>query len=437
MPSGADVSEPRKTRPMPWLMTVYAILTTVLASLSWSISILLWVQGRGEVAGMWAHWNDRFADIEHYDGIFRYFHQPQFFLSDERFAYPAPSAVVYDLLLQLQRFHLEYLRLGVVITVCLALALVPAYFLCKELVRRGVRPWNVALFVASLLVTSWPFVFLIERANLEFVVVLLTFAGAASYWRGKPVAAGVFWALAGSMKIYPIVMLLLFVRRDERKALLAGIGTFFGSVLLSSWFVGPTLVQVMRGTIRGMSGFLSSYADRIRFEELKFDHSYLAVLKTPLSESALMPSLDVTRLTHLYLAVVVPVALLVYVFRVRSLPPLNRYMLLSLAMVTLPPVSYDYTLVHLYPCLGLLVLLSVQVRDLRQRCLALIPLFFCFALVFAPENFAFYGDTYYSGPIKATAMLLASLVLLWSPLPALRLRYDADGATQNEAEVAA
>ncbi len=361
---------------------------------------------------MWAHYDDRFADLSHYDRIFLSLHQARFFTGAERFAYPAPAALIYDLLL-----HLGHLRLAAFLAFTLLLGIIPALLFGRALLARGLARSSTALFLTVLLLTSWPLLFLLERGNIECVVVLFTFLGAAAFWQRKPLPAAVLWALAASLKIYPLILLLLLVRRPTRPAALLGLATFSSALLLSFWFIGPTVRLAAHGTLQGIGGFVTSYAMQTRGDELRFDHSYLAFFKAPLAIRHLHINPDVSPLTHVYLILFGAGAIAVYLLRARHLPRLNQFILLSIAMVSLPPVSYDYTLLHLYPAFALLTLLALEAhRRGAAPALPLVRLYGCFTLLFASENFIYWLGLRLSGPIKAAALFTATIVLLRHPL---------------------
>ena len=416
-PSAADSTllvDPNAQRPgyLPPLLHSFCLWSLVLTACSWIIAILVWASGRTEQGGMWAHYDDRFADLTHYDAVFLSFHRALFFTGSERFAYPAPAAVIYDLLL-----HLGHLRLPAFLTFTLLLGIIPALLFGRSLLRRGLAPLPAVTFLAVLVLTSWPLLFLLERGNIECVVILFTFLGAISFWHNRPIPASILWGLAASLKIYPIVLLLLLCNRRQRSAALLGVLTFASSLLLSFWFVGPTIRVAALGTIHGIGGFVSTYAMKTRGDELRFDHSYLAFFKAPLAIRHLHVNPDVSALSRTYLFLFGISAVIIYLVRVRNLPRLNQFMLLSIAMVSLPPVSYDYTLLHLYPAFALLTFLALDRRRHDTTPAVLTRLFWCFTLLLASENFVYFSGLRLSGPIKAVAMFVATVTLLRYPLP--------------------
>ncbi len=419
LPPTQPSPEPRAAdtpaQPLPAPLRQLCLWSSLLALASWIVAILVWRVRGNEDGGMWMHWDDRFTDLTHYDAVFPYLHRLRFFTGAERFAYPAPSAVVYDGLL-----HLGHLRLAAFLTLTLLLAIVPAALFAKALIERGLRSGPATLFLSCLLLTSWPLLFLLERGNIEALLILFTLLGSVFFWHRRPVPAAALWGLAAALKIYPLVLLVLFLHRRQIGALAVGLGTTALTLLLSFWFVGPTIAIAARGTLHGISGFVGSYATHSRHDELMHDHSYLAFFKAPLAVQHLHLSSDVSRLSHVYF-VVAGLAVVLLFPRFRRLPVLNQYILVVIAMVSLPPVSYDYTLLHLYPAFALLVLLlfSLDRRNPAQTS-SLKPLFWCFTLLFASENCLFYLGLHLNGMIKAAALFWASVLLLRHPLPGLQ-----------------
>ncbi len=393
----------------------FMIVSWLLTVLSWVVAGLVWRAGFEERGGMWSRYDDRFADLTHYDTVFPYLHQERFFTGPERFAYPAPAAVVYDGLM-----HLTTHRLAAFLIFTVLLAVIPALVFGRKLATRAMPIGSVIGLLGTAVLTSWPLLFLLERANIESLLVLLTLVGSVAFWRKQPGVAACLWGLAAALKIYPAVLLVLFLSRRRIGAFSIGAGTMVATLLASFWFVGPTISFAARGTVQGISGFVGSYATRSREWELRHDHSFLAFLKQPLAIHRLHLSPDVSHLSAVYFLVAGMGIVVLYVTRFRTLPDLNQYILVVIAMVALPPVSYDYTLMHLYPSFGLLVLLLLGSEREARSIAALRSLFWCFTLILASENFVFWIAFHMNGMIKAAALFWAAVLLVRYPLPTLR-----------------
>lgn len=172
-----------------------------------------------------------------------------------------------------------------------------------------------------LLVTSWPLLLLMERANIELVVLCLTLGGSLSYWREPPRWAAVLWGLAASMKIYPVILLALFFKRKHLGTLCYGLTVFTASLLFSFWWVGPSIEIAAVGTLHGVTGFVSGYTYQARTGELGFDHSFLAALKSPLTIHRLhVGSKAIGLIGHLYIYGVLLSTCVAFYIRVQHLP---------------------------------------------------------------------------------------------------------------------
>lgn len=412
----------------PAVLRSFSIRVIVLTLLSWIVAVGVWARGRAESGGMWNHWDDRFTDLTHYDQVFVHLHQTAFFTGAERFAYPAPAAIIYKLLLYLGNYRIATFTLFI-----LLLTVSSALLFFHALRRRGIGRSDAELFVVILVATSWPLLFLIERANIEAIVILLNFGGSLAYWRDRPKTAAVLWGLAASIKIYPVVLLVLFFNRKQVASALVGFGTFVSALLLSFWWVGPTIPIAAEGTVHGISGFVSSYANHSRTTELRWDHSYLALIKGPLSIARFHLSRDVTRIGSAYLVAAVLLSIILYFTHVRRLGRLNQFVLLSMAMVSLPPVSYDYTLCHLYPSFALLAFAAVHRRGSTEDLHPVSRLLLCFTILLASENFLYWNAFHLNGPLKGFTILCATIILLRNNIPESEAELAIAGAVRSGA----
>jgi hypothetical protein len=198
------------------------------------------------------------------------------------------------------------------------------------------------------------------------------------------------------------------------------------------WFIGPTIDMAFQGTIHGVGGFVSVYAERVRMLELQFDHSLLAPFKV-LAYLRVHRHDDVSHVTKPYILVAGVSALLVFFLRVRHMPFANRVMFLFAAMVALPPVSYEYTLVHLYAPWAMLVIIVLRcaVNGLEMPWLR--TAFLCFAVIFTSQNYIFYHLVHINGASQSIALFVLMITVLRHPVPDEAL---AGGGPGTETEMA-
>jgi hypothetical protein len=233
--------------------------------------------------------------------------------------------------------------------------------------------------------------------------------------RGHTILAAILFGLTGSLKIYPLVLLALLFQPRYRWAFLTGMATFGLSLLTAFWFVGPTIPIAFRGTINGILGFVSNYAASAH-SELRFDHSFLATIKQFASNPPWNYQ-DFTTLSHIYVPVVAAGATLLFLLRVNKLPLINRILFVTICMVALPPVSYDYTLVHLCIPFALIVLAGIHADQANVPLPGFKPALACFAVIFTPQLFLFHNDFALNGVLKSAAMIGLLVLLVRYPFP--------------------
>ncbi len=293
-----------------------------------------------------------FADLQIYFGRFETFHTAAFFeySRHSHFAYPAGAAVIYQAIYATHRVRATYSLL------CIGWALFGAVVLTRALLRQGLSPL-LALPIAVSGSLAFPFLFLYQRGNIEIALWIIASLGILAYMRRRPYLAAVLWGIATAIKIYPVFLLGLFLghRRREVGPLLTGIASALLTTVACLAYVGPSIGLAFRGFLGGVQGFQGAYAETVRSSAMGFDHS----LFSPFKLLAVSTGHLAAPWLHPYYLLAGALAALVFLLRVRKLPFLNRLTFLTVCFILLPPVSYEYTLVHLYPPAALLFLYAV------------------------------------------------------------------------------
>ena len=126
-----------------------------------------------------------------------------------------------------------------------------------------------------------------------------------------------------------------------------------------------------------------------------------------------------------YMGAMALTGLLLYCLYIVKLPRTNQIVCLTVISITIPPISYDYTLIHLYVAWAVMVL---YVYKTGANTPALRWMFALFATVMSPEGFLYFMDQRIAPQIKCGA-LIAILVLALrhpfeevEPLPALPVK---------------
>ena len=352
--------------------------------------------------------SDRFRDFFLYRDRFDYFHSAKFFSFDgPGYFYPAPLATLHWLLYQLPSSTRFYLTLLVVAWLAAAL------LLARLLLRRGVARRNVALVVGITAVCSYPFFFEFEQANLEWILCVLVGGGIVAFLRGRGYTAAACFGVAASMKYYPLILVGLLISRKQYKQAAFAVVVCGVSTLIGLWLLCPDLAVSWRGSQLGLVGFQKAYV--LHYEQVGFDHSLVGFMKAVslvmLPDEMSLQSMSV--LLGRYMVLAAYGGLVLYVLVIRKLPVINQIICLTVATIALPPVSYDYTLLHLYLPWALLLLAAVESRDVPGLTAAMV----CCAIVFAPVTELIVQEQSYGGQVKALALVGLGLIALIRKFP--------------------
>jgi hypothetical protein len=363
-----------------------------------------------------------FVDFWHYHYIFRFFHTSEFFTNADRFAYPAPSAVLLDML-----YHLGPRPHAIFAAIELVSCILAAGFFFQEIRRLGLRFFPAVVLVVSTLVFSYPLLYMFQSGNAEIFTCMLTAAGLLAVLKRHDNTAAVLWAAAGALKIYPLILFGLFLSRTKLRSLAVGFVAFAVIFYLSLAFVGPTIPVAFAGTLNGIGGFVTHYAAEARANELSVDHSLLSPIK-----SAAFLHADrwgtLSYLTKPYFLIAGGTALLAFFLRIARMPLANRVLFLFVAMVALPPVSYDYTLVHLYAPWAMLVVVALRAGAAGRTPPGLRACFLAFAVLFTSQRYIYHHWISANAPLKAAALLFLMGTALLYPFPDWPLMPHALGA---------
>lgn len=399
-------------RPIPPCLRLFLVLTVILNGFALaSLPYYYVVYGETWRVALWSEPSDRFGDFWHYFKLFSVFHTQAFFTSTERFAYPAPCAVLTDWLFKFgPQAHIVYICLFAAILVG------SASLFYKTLRSYTIRPRSAVLFTTLLTLTSYPWLKLLDRSNLELFVYLFIASGVWAYLKGHRTLAATLWGCAGAMKIYPLLLLVLFLRKNLLRQFAIGCATTLAVLLASFWFVGPTIATAALGSFHGVTGFLGSYAGTSRVRELNVDHSILGAIK----EVCLLDKSHLVRhwkhQSTGYEAAVILIGPFLYFYRVRQLPLWNRLSLFLIAIALLPPVSYDYTLIYVYIVMGIVT--AAYLHALKSgRSLPYANTFFvAFAVVASSQGWIQHSIMAFNGLIKCITMLTLCALLLAVPV---------------------
>jgi hypothetical protein len=342
-----------------------------------------------------------FGDLMEYPGTYQWLHTAAFFfnVTARPVPYPLYSPVAYPpfaamVMAGLYSAASPVLRYLEVAAVWLAIAV---WGVRRALMRVEIGAATATLFPLTMAAISFPIARLVHEGNVELALWILTATGAWAYLRdsrGGDDAAGVLWGLAAAMKLYPAVLLILFLPRGRWRAFALGVAAFAGATVLALWWLGPTMGVAWRGSLQNVFGYQGLRASEWSLRELAANHSTFTLVKL----AAMMTGVPLAWLTLPYYGLGAAAMGWAFFGKLWRMPAANQLLAVTAFMVMFPPVSYFHTLVHLYaPLLALLFLAiraeraGVQVSGLKGTVMLFVPLFAAFTLFLFPRVFVFDG----------------------------------------------
>jgi hypothetical protein len=366
-------------------------------------------------------WFNHWRDFLCWAPRFNYLHHLEFFSADPRlfwnnpaldevFMYPAPGAGLFALFYS-YKAHPLFLFLGV--TAGCMLAAVAIFYV--KLRKAGLNTAPALKFVVLAMVFAYPFWFEYDLGNMEIVIWILMVAAMWAYFTDRMYLAAALMGIAGSVKFYPLVFLVLLWERKQYRAIGLALVVVAAMYLVCLWMIYPDLGIAWHGTQAGMQAFREKYMLPFRFET-GFDHSIYGLLKRAVSGLGHQPvrMAEIHHMDKIYLLLVAAVGVMAYFVRIRHLPILNQVLALTVATILFPPLSNDYTLMHLYVPWALLVLFVLRKHG-GPPTPGLLAAFMCMAFLMSPETEFIHKGITVAGQMKCVVLIALFVISLWYP----------------------
>ncbi len=349
---------------------------------------------------------DFFPDFSMWIPRYDQFHSRGFFREGlPLYMYPAPAALLYE----------PFAPWGVHRTIVFVVALfvclgIAAALFARGLTLRGMPAKQAALVVSLGVLLSYPIWFEIERGNIELFIWCIAAAGVWAFYRGRGYSAAACFGIIGAIKLYPAIYLGLLIPRRQYKQIAFGLGVLVVVTAAALWLLCPDVPYTILHIRIGLAQFRVYVTQHYIPDLVGFDHSLFALYKRFAHPS----DAQLVRASRVYTPLIGLFGLGAYVFRIRFMPMVNQVTALTAAMVCFSPVSFDYTLLHLYTplCLLLLVLPARGLGRVQLVVLSLLALSVSFMTEFISTAQP------WEGQIKAVLLLSLFVVSIVYPITA-------------------
>lgn len=350
---------------------------------------------------------DLFQDFQAFRPRFGLFGTPDFFIKPpgQYLMYPAP--LIFPIAFFMRFGHPIRIYLGFTILLVIGLS----YVLRIALRSAGVPSASATLFAFVTLITSYPVLFLIQRGNLEILVWIPVTLGLVLFYRKQYMWAAVAFGIATSLKIYPFIFLSLLVTKKRFRETAVALLTAVCVTVLALWKLGPTISAAFAWNSIQLQAFGKYFA--ASEWAVGYDHSFFALVKV----ATLHAHPDLTPYVRMYSLSAAALGIFLFLAFLWRIPTINQIIVLSVLSVTMPPVSYDYTLLSLYAVFAMLCISAIKTEAAGQSLRSITPHLVLFALVFTPESYLIFHGARYCAQLRCLCLIASIVLALTRPIP--------------------
>ncbi len=336
--------------------------------------------------------------------------------------YPPPMMSVYIVLNQLTQAPVP------VFTAALLCSSLLAVLWFGANLSRGCpsKRFLLSLTVIASAVLFYPLWFEVERSNMEGVVWVAVTVATISFAGRWYKTAALFVALSASMKIYPGILLLIFLKEKRYKELALSLVLIVVFTVAGLWSLNPNLMAALQEVQAGLATLNSSHISGFLADGIGFDHS----LFSPVKQFIRLLYPEIARQNTQALNTKIAFASRIYTFTVpvcfavaffvwiRKLPLMNQLVVLLVLSVTLPTMSLEYTLLEVLPAFGIFLACIVEAtrQGLRLPRTRTWTFFGAFAFIAAPLSYVSGRHAGFGGQLKLVALAAIVIIALKFPM---------------------
>jgi hypothetical protein len=315
--------------------------------------------------------------------------------------------LVYAALRVVRRASLTWVQVIYLLTSLLAaLAIGLSWIRQERPAWKGDARWPVAAaLVLAIPFANYPFVMALDRGNFDPIITLLLAAAVASLFRDRPLVGGALLGLSAAAKGYPIVAVLLWIRRRRTAGAIVAVATLAALVVLPGLLFAGGIPGTLRGFARGLSRFRELYV--LGDWSAQYSADGLNAIRLALLWAGRVP--DAPRLVRAWEVVsLLWAALLCLDALLFARAAWRQALAVVLVMLVFPNVTNDYKLVLLVPVV--LLWLGSEELGWRDRVFGV-----CTALLFVPKHYGILlaGRDATASCLVSPLLLVGLTAVLW------------------------
>lgn len=261
------------------------------------------------------------------------------------------------------------------------------------------REYANYIFIFSLL--SFPFLFVLDRGNIESIVFVLLTLFLSSYQHKHYNYSAIFLALASALKAYPFLFAVLFLVDNQKKYIWHAAILTIAVSIISIFTFQNGLIANIQGLMQQLKLFNNIYI--VGSAGLEFNSSLFGMIKAILIKVHMSNTLDKFIKIYPFLAFSLIIYIVWYIIKVEK-QLWKRIALLTFSIILFPQVSGEYKLLHVFLPMFLFINQSENQKnsDFKDR-----TIWYCrfFALLLIPKPH-FYNISTIIDPIILMVMMI-------------------------------
>jgi len=271
--------------------------------------------------------------------------------------------------------------------------------------------FGVAIIITML--TSYPLMFELDRANIEGFAWIFSCLGIISFINNKYMISGILLAIS-AIKFYTGIFLLLFLAKKRYTEFVISVIFLIWLHLFSAYELSGNIFRPFFTLSEGVSSLLRDHVILGRML-LEFDVSLFAVIK----QIFFVVHLPVNMFVYyLYTLVSIGGFVALYILKARHLPLLNQLFIFTVAIILLPYVSMMYKLLYLTTAWGgFMVFLAYDAKPTGFSTKQALHILISVAILFTPQTYLISNEIGgFGGQIKAIVLLYLLVFVVRNPM---------------------
>jgi len=258
---------------------------------------------------------------------------------------------------------------------------------------------------------TFPFLFAFDRLNLEIIVYAFCVIFLYCYKKNKNIIAIITLSFAISMKLFPIMFLLLYFVESRYKLIFVTVILSILITLISNYVLGNTIEELIQFTIKNGIFYQKNYV--VEDGGLDFGHSLMGLFKFLLK---IFHREDlILIMIKSYIFIILPIILYsIYYLKFYTITLWEKVTVITILFCLLPSVSADYKLIHFYTPIFLFInsktdFLNKRIVLFKMNANQIFTILFAFLLL--PKNFRIFTNIVYDG-VYIDPIILITIYLM-------------------------